>query len=90
MGGGFGAGWVTGVAGGAILMLERVADMTNRTKFAVVGVIVGLILLAIVPWWIGAVVILAAIGIPTAGYLMLDPSQRRRLRNLNRRGIGGH
>lgn len=62
--------------------------MTNRTKYAVVGVVVGLILLAILPWWIGAVVILAAIGIPTAAYLMLDPSQRRRLRNLNRRGIG--
>ena len=80
--------WVNQVAGDAILRLERVADMTNRTKVAVVGVIVGLILLAILPWWVGALVIVAAIGIPTAGYLMLDPSQRRRLRNLNRRGIG--
>ena len=62
--------------------------MSNRTKFAVVGVVVGLILLAILPWWVGALVIVAAIGIPAAAYLMLDPSQRRRLRNLNRRGIG--
>lgn len=61
--------------------------MTNRTKFAIGGVIIGLILLAILPWWVGALVILAAIGIPAAGYMMLDPSQRRRLRNLNRRGL---
>jgi hypothetical protein len=62
--------------------------MTNRTKFAVVGIILGVILLFILPGWIGALVILAAIGIPAVGYMMLDPSQRRRLRNLNRRGIG--
>ena len=65
--------------------------MTNRTKFAVAGTIVGVILLLILPGWawlIGAGVILAALAIPAAGYMMLDPSQRRRLRNLNRRGIG--
>jgi cell division protein FtsW (lipid II flippase) len=61
--------------------------MTNRTKLAVGGIIVGLILLAFLPWWVGAVVVLAAIGIPTAAYIMLDPSQRRRLRRLNRRQI---
>lgn len=62
--------------------------MSNRAKFFVGGVVVGLILLLVLPWWVGAVVIAAAIAIPAAGYLMLDPSQRRRLRNLNRRGIG--
>ncbi len=62
--------------------------MSNRAKFFVGGVVVGLILLLVLPWWVGALVIAAAIAIPATGYLMLDPSQRRRLRNLNRRGIG--
>ena len=64
--------------------------MTNRTKFAVAGAIIGVILLLVLPGWawlIGAVVILAALSIPAVGYLMLDPSQRRRLRNMNRRGL---
>jgi hypothetical protein len=49
------------------------------------GVVIGLILLAIVPTWIAVLVIAAAIAIPIGGYLMLDPSQRRRLRNSRRR-----
>jgi hypothetical protein len=61
--------------------------MTNRSKYVVGGVVVGLILLLFLPWWVGVLVIAAAIGIPAAGYLMLDPSQRRRLRRMNRRGI---
>jgi hypothetical protein len=61
--------------------------MSNRSKYMVGGVVVGLILLLFLPWWVGALVILAAVGIPAAAYLMLDPSQRRRLRRMNRRGI---
>ena len=34
---------------------------------------------------IGLVVIAAAIAVPVTAYLMLDPSQRRRLRNIQRR-----
>jgi len=55
-------------------------------KWGIAGVVIGLILLIINPW-IAAVVILAAIAIPTAAYLMLDPSQRRRLREIRRRQI---
>jgi hypothetical protein len=62
--------------------------MSNRAKYSVGGIVVGLILLLVLPWWIGVLVIAAAIAIPAAGYLMLDPSQRRRVRNLNRRGLG--
>ena len=58
--------------------------MSGRTKIAIGGVIIGLILLFINPW-IGLVVIAAAIAIPVAGYLMLDPSQRRRLKNIQQR-----
>jgi uncharacterized membrane protein len=53
-------------------------------KIAIGGIIIGLILLFINPL-IGLVVIAAAIAVPVGAYLMLDPSQRRRLRNIQRR-----
>jgi hypothetical protein len=53
-------------------------------KLAIGGIIIGLILLLINPW-IGLVVIAAAIAVPVGAYLMLDPSQRRRLRNTQQR-----
>jgi hypothetical protein len=37
-----------------------------------------------VPFW---AVLLILIGVPTAGYLMLDKSQRRRLRGLSRKSL---
>ena len=58
--------------------------MSGQTKIAIGGIIIGLILLFINPW-IGLVVIAAAIAVPVAGYLMLDPSQRRRLRDIQQR-----
>ena len=45
---------------------------------------IGLILM-VVNFWVGLIVLLAAIAIPVGGYLMLDPSQRRRLRDIQRR-----
>ena len=59
--------------------------MSNRGKLAVGGVVVGLILLIWVPWWVTFLII---VGVPAAGYLTLDPSQRRRLRRVSRRQIG--
>lgn len=61
------------------------AALTGRTKLAIAGAVVGFILLFVLPWWVGAAVIVLALGIPTAAYLMLDPSQRRRLRETSRR-----
>jgi hypothetical protein len=58
--------------------------VSGRMKLAIGGIIIGLILLIINPW-IGLVVIAAAIAIPVAGYLMLDPSQRRRLKRIEER-----
>jgi len=49
--------------------------VSGRTKIAIGGIIIGLILLFINPW-IGLVVIAAAIAVPVTAYLMLDPSQR--------------
>jgi asparagine N-glycosylation enzyme membrane subunit Stt3 len=61
----------------------------RHTGVAIGGVIVGLILLAWLPWYVSALIIIAAIAIPTTAYLMLDPSQRRRLREARRRGSLG-
>ena len=58
--------------------------MSGRMKIAIGGIIIGLILLIINPW-IGLVVIAAAIAVPVGAYLMLDPSQRRRLRRIQQR-----
>ena len=59
--------------------------MNNHMKFGIGGVIIGLILLAVLPWYVSVLIIAAAIALPTAGYFMLDPSQRRRMREQRRR-----
>ncbi len=59
--------------------------MSGRTKFAIGGIVIGLILLAFVPWEISVLIIAAAIAVPVGAYLMLDPSQRRRVRQIQRR-----
>ena len=60
--------------------------MTPHMKWAIGGVVVGLILLVVNPI-LALALIVAAIAIPTAAYLMLDPSQRRRLRETRNRQI---
>lgn len=59
--------------------------MTPHAKWAIAGIVVGLILYIVSPWATLAVVALA-IAIPTAAWMMLDPSQRRRIREMRRRG----
>ena len=59
--------------------------MTPHAKWAIAGIIVGLILFAAFPWYVPLAIILLAIAIPTGAYLMLDESQRRRLRETRRR-----
>jgi hypothetical protein len=54
-------------------------------KLAIGGIIIGLILLWMLPWEIGALIIAAAIALPVGAYFMLDPSQRRRLKRINER-----
>ncbi|MCW2941530.1 MAG: hypothetical protein JWN00_4515 [Actinomycetia bacterium] len=62
--------------------------MTPRTKIVLGGVAIGLLTFLILPWWISALIVIGAIAIPVAGYLMLDPSQRKRLNNQARKRIG--
>jgi Flp pilus assembly protein TadB len=57
--------------------------MSLKWGITVAGVIIGLILLLINPW-IAAVVILAAIAVPVVAWRMLDPAQRRRVKNIRR------
>jgi cell division protein FtsW (lipid II flippase) len=60
--------------------------VSGRTKIAIAGIIIGFILLFTgIPWEIGALIILAAIAVPVGAYFMLDPSQRRRLKNIQQR-----
>ena len=59
--------------------------MSRHMVAGIGGVIIGLILLAVLPWWVPVLVIAAAIAIPLTGYRMLDPSQRRRLRRVRSR-----
>ncbi|MCX4821108.1 hypothetical protein OG883_14535 [Streptomyces sp. NBC_01142] len=59
--------------------------MTTRTKIVIGGVAVGLLLWPLIGFWLSLLVV---IGVPTVAYLMLDPSQRRRLRRINRKEIG--
>jgi len=58
--------------------------VSGRMKFAIAGIVVGLILWFVSPW-LALAVIAAAIAIPVGAYLMLDPSQRRRLKEVRRR-----
>jgi hypothetical protein len=63
--------------------------MTPGMKIGIAGIVVALILLIIgVPWWAIALVFVIALAIPVGGYLMLDKSQRRRLRGIRRRQVG--
>jgi membrane protein implicated in regulation of membrane protease activity len=60
--------------------------MSPTAKFAAGAVLVAVVLGMIgVPWW---VVLLVVVAVPVGAYLMLDPSQRRRLRNVSRKQIG--
>lgn len=57
--------------------------MSNAGKYAV-GAVFALVLLLLLPGWLK----LAVIAVPVAGYFILDPSQRRRLRSAGRKQIG--
>ena len=60
--------------------------MSRPLMFGIGGVILGLILLAVLPWWVSALIIVAAIAIPVVAWRSLDPSQRRRIRGMRDRG----
>lgn len=59
--------------------------MSKRAKIAAGGAAAGVLLLIWLPWWAALLIVL---GVPTAAYLALDPSQRRRLRRVTRKELG--
>lgn len=59
--------------------------MSTSAKIAIGGVAIGLLLMPLIGFWFSLLVVL---GVPAAAYLMLDPSQRRRLRRISRKEIG--
>lgn len=59
--------------------------MSTRGKVAVAGVVAAIVLFWSVGFWAGLLVL---IGVPAAAYLLLDPSQRRRVRGISRKQIG--
>jgi uncharacterized membrane protein len=63
--------------------------MAPGVKIGIAGIVVALILLIVgVPFWAVALVFVIAAAIPVGGYLMLDKSQRRRVRGIRRRQVG--
>ncbi|AYY11835.1 hypothetical protein EF847_02970 [Actinobacteria bacterium YIM 96077] len=60
--------------------------MAKSTPVVVGGIAVGVLIFLLLPGWLKLLALVAIIGIPAAGYMMLDPSQRRRLREQRRRG----
>ncbi|CAM5332918.1 hypothetical protein [Streptomyces abikoensis] len=59
--------------------------MSNRAKVAAGGVAVGVILMWLLPFWAALLVI---VGVPVGAYLLLDSSQRKRLRRVSRKELG--
>ncbi|MEV7445348.1 hypothetical protein ACIBTP_21120 [Streptomyces avidinii] len=59
--------------------------MSTSGKVAVAGVVAAIVLFWTVGFWAGLLVL---IGVPAAAYLLLDSSQRRRLRGMSRKQIG--
>ena len=60
--------------------------MSRPIMFGIGGVVLGLILFAVLPWWVSVLVIAAAIAIPVVAWRSLDPSQRRRIKAMRDRG----
>ncbi|MEU7551928.1 hypothetical protein AB0B01_06090 [Streptomyces sp. NPDC044571] len=59
--------------------------MSKRGKVAVAGVAAAIVLFWAVGFWAGLLVL---IGVPLGAYLLLDSSQRRRLRGISRKQLG--
>lgn len=62
--------------------------MSSSAKMVVGGVALGLIALWLLPGWLAALVVFGVIAVPVVAYLMLDPSQRRRVRGQGRKRLG--
>jgi hypothetical protein len=62
--------------------------MSPRNKVLLGGGAAALLALIILPSFLLKLILLVVIGVPVAAYVMLDPSQRRRVRGQARKRIG--
>jgi hypothetical protein len=62
--------------------------MSPRNKVLLGGAAAALLALIILPSVLLKILIVILIGVPVVGYVMLDPSQRRRVRGQARKRIG--
>ncbi|MDN3357042.1 hypothetical protein [Actinomadura sp. DC4] len=60
----------------------------GRTGYVIVGVIAALLAFILLPGWVKLLGFVLLVGVPAVGYMMLDPSQRRRLRGQARKRLG--
>ena len=60
--------------------------MSRRWQLAIGAIVVAIILGIVgIPLWVPVVIVLAGLAVPVAGYLMLDSSQRARVRRMRDR-----
>jgi membrane protein implicated in regulation of membrane protease activity len=59
--------------------------MSRGTMYVIGGVAVAILLYVMLPGWLFTLAVLGLIAIPVVGYFMLDPAQRRRLKNSRKR-----
>jgi uncharacterized protein (DUF58 family) len=57
-------------------------------KYVIAGLVLGLVALWILPNWLAVLIIVGLLAAPIVAYLLLDPSQRRRVRRVGRKQIG--
>jgi membrane protein implicated in regulation of membrane protease activity len=62
--------------------------MSPLTKYLIAALAIAAIALWLLPGWLAALVLVALVAAPVVAYLLLDPSQRRRLRRVSRKQIG--
>ncbi|MFC4050636.1 hypothetical protein ACFOY4_13145 [Actinomadura syzygii] len=62
--------------------------MGKKVVYVVGGVVVSIIALKILGPLIGLLIVLGIVALPVVGYMMLDPSQRRRVRAQGRKRLG--
>ncbi|MEU6712819.1 hypothetical protein ABZ897_15165 [Nonomuraea sp. NPDC046802] len=62
--------------------------MSPVQKYAIGAGAAVLLSLIFLPGWVTLLVVLGLIAAPVVGYLMLDQSQRERLKRVRKRGIG--
>ena len=64
---------------------RKVIMMSTGTKYLLGYAAAAIVAFILLPNWIALLLI---VGIPVGAYLMLDPSQRRRLKQARRRELG--